>query len=386
VVTAEPALVPPSSPAAGATADLSTGVTPERRPAIRLVPALAVIAALWWGQVVFIPIVLSVLVSYALEPFVSRLSSFHIARPIAVPLLLVTLLGGASAGIYSLRSQAVLFIEQLPEATRTVRRTLHPEHVDQPGAVAKVQQAAQELEKAAKDAAGPNRAPTAVTSVRIEEPTFKWGDYLWQGSRGILEFAGQLFAVLCLVYYLLASGDLYRRKLVRIAGPTLSQKKITVQILEEIDRQIERFLLARLLISVIVGIVVWIGFRMLGLREAGIWGVLAAVLFAVPYVGPAVVTLGAAVAGFVQFGSLSMAGAAGGLSLAIAAIEGNILTPWLMSRAGRMNAIAVFVSLLFWGWMWGVWGLLLGVPIMAAAKAVCERIDDLSSYAELLKE
>src|ERR1700724_1158271 len=132
--------------------------------------------------------------------------------------------------------------------------------------------------------------------------------------------------------------------------------------------------MARLFISLVVGLVVWIGFRLLGLREAGIWGLIAAVLFAVPYVGPAVITVGAAVAGFMQFGSLSMAGAAGGLSSAIAAIEGNLLTPWLMSRAGRMNAVAVFVSLLFWGWMWGVWGLLLGVPIMAAAKAVCERI------------
>jgi predicted PurR-regulated permease PerM len=223
----EPARLPPSDHAAGAAADLSAPATPERRPAIRLVPALAVIVALWWGQVVLIPLVLSVLISYALEPFVSRLGALHIARPIAVPLLLVTLLGGTGVGIYSLRGEAVLFIEQLPEATRTVRRALHPEHVDQPGAVAKVQQAAQELEKAAKDAAGPNRAPSGVPSVRIEEPTFKWGDYLWQGSRGILEFAGQLFVVLCLVYYLLSSGDLYRRKLVRIAGTTLSQKKIS---------------------------------------------------------------------------------------------------------------------------------------------------------------
>ena len=248
-----------------------------------------------------------------------------------------------------------------------------------------MQQAAQDLERVARDAAGSNRAPTGVTSVRIEEPTFKWNEYVWEGSRGVMAFAGQLFVTLCLVYYLLASGDLYKRKLVRIAGPTLSQKKVTLQILEEIDRQIERFLLARLYISIIVGVVVSVGFWMLGLREAGIWGLVAAVLFAVPYAGPAVVTVGAAVAGFVQFGTLSMAAAAGGLSLAIAAIEGNILAPWLMSRAGRMNAVAVFVSLLFWGWIWGVWGLLLAVPIMAAAMAVCERIDDLNSYAELLK-
>jgi predicted PurR-regulated permease PerM len=361
-------------------------VAPARRHAIQVVPALAVIAGLWWGQVVLIPLVLSVLASYALEPFINRLGSLHIARPFAVPLVLVTLLGVTGAGIYGLRGEAVLFLEQLPEAAHTVRAALQPDRRDQPGTIARVQQAAQELEKAATDAAGPNRAPTGVTSVRIEEPTFRWSEYFWQGSRGAVEFGGQLFVMLCLVYYLLASGDLYKRKLVRIVGPSLAQKRITVQILEEIDRQIERFLLARLFTNVVVGVFVWIAFRMLGLREAGIWGVVAAVLFVVPYVGPAVVTLGAAVAGFVQFGSLSMAGAAGGLALLIAAIEGNVLAPWLMSRAGRMNGVAVFVSLLFWGWIWGTWGLLLAVPIMAAAKAVCERIDDLSSYAELLKE
>ena len=237
-----------SEPVAAEASDSSTPVTPERRPAIRLVPALAVIVGLWWGQVVLMPLVLSVLVSYALEPIVNRLGSLHIARPFAVPLLLMALLGGTGFAIYSLRSEAVLFLEQLPEATHTVRQAFQSEHRDQPGAVARVQQAAQELENAAKDAAEPNGASTGITSVRIEEPTFKWNDYLWQGSRGVLEFGGQLFVVLCLVYYLLASGDLYKRKLVRIVGPSLSQKKVTLHILQEIDRQIERFLLARLFI------------------------------------------------------------------------------------------------------------------------------------------
>jgi predicted PurR-regulated permease PerM len=364
----------------------ATPVLPERRPGIRLVPAFAVIVGLWWAQVVLIPLVLSVLISYALEPFVSRMGSAHIARAVAVPLLLVALVAGSGFGIYSLRTEAVLFIEQLPEAARTVRLALQPDYREQAGTVAKVQAAAQELERAATEAAGPKTAPLGVTPVRIEEPNFRWSDYLWQGSRGVMELGGQLFVVFCLAYYLLASGDLYKRKIVRIVGPSLSQKRITVHILDEINRQIERFLLARIFISAIVGVVIWIGFRLLGLREAGIWGIIAAVLFAVPYVGPAVVTIGAGVAGFVQFGSLAMAGSAGGLTLAIAAIEGNVLTPWLMGRVGQMNTVAVFVSLLFWGWIWGVWGLLLAVPIMAAAKAVCERIEDLSSYAELLKE
>jgi len=366
-------------------ADPVTPLAPERRPIIGLLPTLAVIAVLWWAQDVFIPLVFSVLISYALEPVVARMAALHLPRPLAVPLLLAALIAGTGLGIYGLRRDAVLFIEQLPESARAVRQALQSNRGDRSGPVAKVQQAAQELERAAKAAAGSTTA-TDVTPVRIEEGTFKWSDYLWQGSLGALKFFGQLFVMLCLVYYLLISGDLYKRKLVRIVGPSLAQKRITVQILDEIDRQIERFLLARLSISVIVGVVIGLGFWTLGLREAGIWGVVAAVLFAVPYVGPAVITMAATVAGFVQFGSVSMAAASGGLCLAIAAIEGNILSPWLLSRAGKMNAIAVFISLLFWGWIWGVWGLLLAVPIMAAVKAICERVDDLSSYAELLKE
>jgi len=208
---------------------------------------------------------------------------------------------------------------------------------------------------------------------------------MWQGWQGALEFAAQSFVVLCLAYYLLIAGDLYKRKLVRMV-PTFSDRKVTVGILDEINRQIERFLVARVVISLIVGVAVWLSFRMLGVEEAGVWGVISAVLYAIPLVGPTVVVLGAAVAAFVQFGTWNMTFAVGGISIVIGAIEGNVLTPWLMSRAGDMNAGAVFVSLMFWGWIWGIWGLLLAVPITAAIKAACEKIPEFQNVAELLKK
>jgi predicted PurR-regulated permease PerM len=139
--------------------EASAQTSVERRPAIRLVPALLVIVGLWWGQVVLIPLVLSVLISYALEPFVSRLVALHIPRPLAVLVLLLTVVVGGGVGIYSLRGEAASFIEQLPDAARTVRQALQPARRDQPGPVAKVQQAARELEKAAADAAGPRAGP-----------------------------------------------------------------------------------------------------------------------------------------------------------------------------------------------------------------------------------
>jgi predicted PurR-regulated permease PerM len=245
--------------------------------------------------------------------------------------------------------------------------------------VAKVQEAARELEAATQ-----NKPPKGVTPVRVEGTTFKWSDWLWQGSNGVAKFAAQMFVVLFLVFYMLIAGDMYKRKLVRIA-PTLSNKKLTVQILAEIDRQIERFLMARLLISAIIGVAVWMSFRVIGIEEPGLWGVLAAVLFAIPIVGPTVVVIGAFIAGFLQFGSAAMGGVAAAACLVIGLLEGNILTPLLMSRAGEMNAVAVFVSLIFWGWLWGVWGLLLAVPITAALKAVCDRVEEYSAFAELLR-
>ncbi|HEY2149541.1 MAG TPA: AI-2E family transporter [Vicinamibacterales bacterium] len=350
-----------------------------------IVPGLALTAALWWAQAVVIPIVVSVLISYALEPIVKRLESWHLRRAVAVPIIMCSLIGGAGATAYALRGEAVAFVDRLPSAAHTVAEALRGTTRGKPGTVAKVQEAARELETAASTATKKKDAQDGVTPVRIEEPTFRWSNWFWQGSYGAVEFAGQMVAVLFLVYYMLAAGDLYKRKLVRMV-PTLTDKKITVHILAEIDRQIERFLLARVTISAIVGVAVWLSFRLFGLEEAGVWGVLSAVLFAIPIVGPTLVVIAAALAGFVQFGSIGMAAAVFAIGLAIGAIEGYVLTPWLMSRVGEMNAVAVFVSLLFWGWIWGVWGLLLAVPMTAAMKAICERIPDFNAFAELLKE
>ena len=376
-VPVEPAGAPAERPAVRRSAD-------RLIPYARVVVALAIVVGLRWGQAVWIPLVLSVLISYALEPIVAFMAAHHVPRMAAVPALMGALLIIGGGGAYALRGEANAFVNRLPVVAHTVAQAIQGATRGTPGTVAKVQAAARELEQAASTAAKKARQD-GDTAVRIEEPTFKWSDWLWQGSYGALELIGQMIAVLCLVYYLLAAGDLYRRKLVRIV-PTLSNKKITVEILTEINRQIERFLIARVAISLIVGVAIWLSFRLLGLDDAGVWGVLSAVLFAVPIVGPVLVVAAATIAAFVQFGSIGMAVGVGGLCIVIGTVEGNILTPWLMSRVGEMNAVAVFVSLLFWGWLWGAWGLVLAVPITAAAKAVCERIPEFSVFSEILSE
>jgi predicted PurR-regulated permease PerM len=351
-------------------------------PSMRFVPAMVGIAVLWWAQALVIPVVLAVLVSYALEPSVKSLESMRVRRAFGVPLLLGVFLIGLGLGIYALRGEVVAFTDRLPGAAHSIAQALRTKASETFTPVARVQQAASELEKAA---AVPTAKPDGITAVRVEEPAFKLKSWLWQSSFGALETTSQAVAIVCIVYALLVGGDLYKRKIVRIVGPSLSSKRLTVEILAEIERQIERFLWARASISAIVGIAIWLSFRLLNLEEPGVWGVLSALLFTVPLVGPSIVCIGAALAGFVQFNSFGMAAAAGGVALAVTTVEAYLLTPLLMSRVGEMNAVAIFVSLMFWGWLWGIWGLLLAVPITAAVKAVCERVEGWGAIAELLK-
>jgi predicted PurR-regulated permease PerM len=159
-----------------------------------------------------------------------------------------------------------------------------------------------------------------------------------------------------------------------------------VQILYEINTQIERFLLLRVVTSVVVAVATWIFFRAVGLEQAGMWGVAAGVFNSIPYFGPVIVAAGTAVVAFLQFETLSMAALVAGGSVVITSIEGWLLTPWLTSRTARTNEVAVFIGLIFWGFVWGIWGTLLAVPMLVALKACCDRIDDLKPLGELLGE
>jgi len=225
-----------------------------------------------------------------------------------------------------------------------------------------------------------------VPRVQVETAPFNVSDYLMWGSIGVAAAVGQLVLILFLTYFLLASGDLYRRKLVKIVGPSLTRKKVTVQILSEIDRQIEMFLLVQLFTSAVVAVATWLAFRALGVNQAAVWGILAGVFNTIPYFGPVLVTGGTATVAFLQFNSVNMAVLVSAVSLVITSLEGFLLTPWLTIRASRMNAVAIFIGLLFWGWVWNVWGMLLAVPMLMVIKTVCDHVEDFKPVGELLGE
>jgi predicted PurR-regulated permease PerM len=355
-----------------------------RHTGLTLIALLAVVLVLQYLQAIIIPIVLGILVSYALEPIVAWMVRWRIPRVVAAGALLLTLVAAGGWLVYSLRGQATEIVDRLPQAAQQLRRILERRQPDTGNAINQVQRAANELEKAAAAAASPPPPPSGVTRVQVESPRFNVGAYVLWGSLGAVAVLGQLLLVLLLVFFLLASGDLYRRKLVRIAGPSLSQKRITVEILADVNRQIESFLLVQLFTSTLVGVVSWLAFRAFGLEQAALWGLMAGIFNSIPYLGPIVVTGGTAVAGFIQFGNVRMALLVAGTSLVITSLEGFLLTPWLGSRAARMNAVAVFVGLIFWGALWNVWGMLLAVPMMMVLKAVCDHVEDFKPVSELL--
>jgi predicted PurR-regulated permease PerM len=222
--------------------------------------------------------------------------------------------------------------------------------------------------------------------VQVVEPAFRASDYLWMGGVGLFGFLGQFVVILFLAYFLLVTGDLYKRKIVKIAGPEFAQKRVTVQILDEINQQIESFIKVQVLTSLIVaaatGTVLW----WFGVQNYVVWGLLAGLFNSIPYMGPVIVTAGLGIVTFMQFDNLVTTAYVCGATLAITSLEGFLLVPALMGRAAQMNPVAVFVGLLFWTWIWGVWGTVLAVPMLMMIKAVCDRVDDLQSIGELLGE
>jgi predicted PurR-regulated permease PerM len=353
-----------------------------RSAALTVLTVLGTVLVLQYAQAMIIPIVLGVLISYALEPIVAWMTRWHVPRQVAAALVVLALVVSVGWLLYGLSSQANAILEQLPQGAKRLRQIVERDRPTAANAIQQVRTAATELGKAADAAAPPPRS--GAQRVQVEAPAIDISEYLMWGSIGIVGAIGQLVLILFLVYFLLAAGDLYRRKLVKIVGPSLSKKKVTLEILLEIDRQIERFLAVELFTSIVVAVATWLAFRTLGVQQAAVWGLLAGIFNSIPYLGPVLITGGTTVVAFVQFGNVRMALLVGGISLVITSLEGFLLTPWLTSRAARMNAVAVFVGLLFWGWVWNVWGMLLAVPMLMVIKAVCDHVEDLNPVGELL--
>ncbi|MES2297954.1 MAG: AI-2E family transporter [Pseudomonadota bacterium] len=362
--------------------------------ALSIIAALMFVYALQWAQGFFIPLAFSILISYTLTPPVNALVRLRVPRAMAAALMLVALLGGAGAVGYALRSQFQGIVASLPAAAHKAV-TLVASADGTPSTIQKMQTAASEIEKAAgpvsepggarQNMARPNaKAAAAPITVVVARPAFKLSDWLWAGSRDAAGALGQIVIVIFLVFFMLLAGDEFKRKLVKISGPTLSSKKITVQVLDAINKSIQHYMLMLLVTNVCLSLALWAVLTAIGLENAGAWAVAAGFVHIVPYFGVLIIAVGTGLAALLQFSSLPAMFLVAGASLAVASVVGSVLATWMTGKFARMNTAAVFIGVLFWAWLWGVWGMLLGVPIVVMIRMVAQHVESMQALDELL--
>ncbi len=354
--------------------------------ALGILATIALVFALDWAQPFLITLLLGILFAYTLNPLVVWLERIKIPRAVGAGMVMAAVICALAFGAYALRGQVQRILVQLPEAASKLSAGLAKMRSGPLSNMNNVQAAANTIEKATSQADLSALPKQRATHVVIDQPTFKLSNFLWVGSRGVLAFIGQAAMVLFLVFFFLLGGDMFKRKLVRLAGPTLSRKKITVHILDGINDSIQKYMFMLLVTNGLVGLLTWIALHWIGLENAGAWAVAAGLLHVIPYAGPALTAAILGMTAFMQFDSFSMGLLTVAASLAIATLVGTLVATWMTGKFAKMNTAAVFVSLLFWAWLWGVWGMLLGIPIIVIVKVVSQHVEQLHPVAELLGE
>lgn len=374
---ASPDAVEPAAAGAGFSHEILTGI------AAGVLAVVAIVAALYLARGFFVPLLIGILGSYALRPLVNGLKSIHVPRSVGAALVLSVVVGGLSWVGFSLSDDVAAVIEKLPEAARTLREKLNVARGGTPSAFQNMQDAATEIEGAAADVGGRPKASPRPAPRPVSAPTWL-RDYALSQTALLVTVAAQAPIVLLLTYFLLASGQHFRRKLLLLVGHSLTRKKDAVRILDEVDSQVQRYLLAMLASNALLAAAAWFAFLALGLEQAGVLGAAAGVLHFVPYLGTLLLVVSSGTAALLQSGSHLYAFTVAGVAMALAGSIGFLFMNWLQSRFARVNPAVLFISLLFFGWLWGVWGLLLGAPLVAIAKAIFDRVDALNPAGELL--
>jgi predicted PurR-regulated permease PerM len=389
----QPADLPPAALAASSpvpAADADTSVLPRlpihvnaRGLALGIIATVVFIWALQWSRNFLVPLLLGILISYTLSPLMGWMTRRHVPRALAATLITAAIVTGSVMAVDKLHGEFQSIVEELPSAGHKLSRLVEERLHGSSSALQRIQAVATELQQATAGAQERRAARKAMPATSPEFPLMNW---VWAGSMGLMGFLSQATMVIFLVFFLLLSGDTFKRKLVKLTGPSLSKKKITVHILEDINTSIQKYMLMLLVTNGMLALMMWVALRWIGLENAGAWAIVAGLLHLMPYFGPLLIMLATGVVALLQFESIQMSLLVMGISLAIATLVGTIITTWMTGRFARMNAAAVFVSLLFWGWLWGVWGLLLGVPVIVIVKVVAERVEGMEVVAELLGE
>lgn len=330
---------------------------------------LAIFYTMYFMRAILLPLVLAVMLSYLLRPVVRAFSCAKIPAAVTSALVLIGLLFVIGYGVFFLATPAAGWLEKTPYSLQQLQWKLLP--LKKP--MEKVAQASGEIEKLA----APDNPQTKTT---VEVKTHPITDMLVVRTPELITSGVLLFILL---FFLLAYDGVFLNKLIKIL-PTLSDKKRAVAIATEIEGQVSRYLFNVTVINICLGIVLGTTVGLLGLRNPIMWGVMVSLLNFIPYLGALAGIIFITLAALLSFESFSYALIFPAVYLAFATLEGNFITPWIMGRSLTLNPVMILLSLTFWGWMWGIVGVILAVPILAAFKIFCAHIEPMQPLAEFL--
>ncbi|SCZ51874.1 AI-2E family transporter [Thiohalomonas denitrificans] len=338
------------------------------RLALASVILITLLTAIYVARTVVLPIVLALLFSFLLSPIVRFLEGFHIPTPLGAALVMATLVGLAGTALVVLAEPASQWVSRAPEVASELRLRLH-------GVMEVFRRLSESTRLVERIASGPSAAGPTV-------------DIQGGGLRGFLlgrtwEFVAGLLMMLFLLYFLLATGHMFLRRLVTVI-PRFGDKRRAVVMVRHMEREVSHYLFTVGVINTVLGVVVGLVMHVLEMPNPLLWGAMAGLLNFVPYLGPMVTLVVLTAVSVLSFDTLTAALMRPAAFLVLTTLEGQLLTPLILGARLMLNPVVIFVSLIFWGWLWGIVGALIAVPLTMIIKILLDAIPSLRAAGALL--
>jgi predicted PurR-regulated permease PerM len=331
---------------------------------------IALFYTVYFAAQVLIPITVAVLLSILLAPAVERLEALYVPRGIAAALIVVAALTVIVVAVVQLAGPAQDWVARMPAGFGRVEERL--KLIKKP--IQEIQKATEQIENATEF----DQRPQKRQVVELRRPSFA-GELL-SGTQRAFTAIG---IVIILLYFLLAAGDMFLRKLIAIM-PTDENKLRIVDIAQSVKKDISFYLLTLTLTNVGYGVLVGCSAWYLGVESPLLWGALTAILSFAPYVGPVVIIILLTMATLISVNALATALILVAIYVGALITVQNVVSPHIWGKRLSLNPVAIFISIIFWGWMWGMPGALLAVPLLASFKIVAERVGALRPMADFL--
>lgn len=323
---------------------------------------------LYFARDLIIPLVLALLLNFLLRPVVRALARLKIPLFLGAALVVLILIGGIGYGVMKISRPAVEWIDKLPGSLRQVE--VKVSFLRKPAE--RINRAAEEVKRMTR-LGGEGRPEVEVKTPGITATVLT-------GTQEILIKSSMMFILL---YFLLASGDLFLRKSLKLF-PVLSKQKQIVRISREVQHHISRYLYTVTVINALLGLSVGIGMYLIGMPNAALWGVMAGCLIFIPYVGSLAGITIVTIVAFLTFDSIGRILLVPAIYIALETIQGQLITPMVLGFRFALNPVVIFLWLIFWGWMWGIVGAVLAFPMLTVFKILCDHIKSLRPISEFL--